>query len=608
VNSDDSLLNQQNSPTLTHSSINSSQAKVQVFLAGMDNATPSSKIRASVGIKCVREVPLDSHCNFCGSKAKIPCARYDQGCRGVVHKKCCDNSGKFKGCCAVCKNVVTDTNDIKRKHSAPRCTDCNTSVYSLDTCVDCNKYLHPKCAIGERCLKCNLTFMEEVRQKMSSPSKTSDSDTNSISDSVDGNSDALDELIGETANASSTAITGEMGMIHTDVNNKKFTFIKPDNPNLASSWLHQDKTSVPLIQGTRVSFTPVPNRRATRAGSTQAADTEVLNIPFHSGSGQSSHTAEIELGANFMNLAVHLPPPELLGAVEPATTEVRMRIARLCQEMIRLSPDLHHQLIVKALVIALERLRVRHAWTWSTTSTMAGTLSSFMARLDVYTCAHPLAVGQMGTWREFMRRLTKQTHLEKPYQGPPASVDDIEMAVNRLKKNGEFGAAFLLIIAWAHAARVANVVSLQRTNFKDQGGTILWDRAKTTATRGPYSTYSVYGRFTMFVQKHLNLHSSPTSSLCTTADVAVMKKALTEVLPNCDLRSLRRGALQTLSNSGRDAEDLLLFSGHTNTKSLLRYLGFGAKFQAAKTRGTAAAAALWNNKSVSSTSTVNPRA
>jgi len=470
--------------------------------------------------------------------------------------------------------------------------------------MDCNEPLHQKCAIEERCLKCNITHMEELREH----AQNSACETDSISDSEDGSSEDLDELIGEVPDIPSSTITGEMGAIHTDVHNKKFTFIKADNPNLAPIWLHQDKTSIPLKQGARVSFTATPDRRSTRAGSMQAVDTVLLEAPFQSGSGRIPHTAEIETGANFMNLPTHLPPPELLGAVEPATTAARMRIARLCQEMIRLSPDLHHQLIVKALVIALERLRVRHAWTWSTISTMAGTLSSFMARLDVYTEARPLAVGQMGTWREFMRRITKQTHLEKPYQGPPASVDDIETAVERLKKKREYGAAFLLVIAWAHAARVANVVSLQRTNFKDQGGTILWDRAKTTATRGPYSTYSVYGRFTKFVQKHLDLHSSPTSSLCTTADVAVMKKALKEVLPNCDLRSLRRGALQTLSNSGRDAEDLLLFSGHTNTKSLLRYLGFGAKFQAAKTRGTAAAAALWNHGSSIPSSTTSLRA
>jgi len=583
-----------------------SQKNVKRPSLGEEKSKTPPRDGTSHGIKCAREIPLDSHCNFCGNKAKTRCARHDKGCRGVVHKSCGDSSGAFKGCCAICKHVVIDLENPKRKHKLPRCNDCNTSVYGLDTCMDCNEPLHQKCAVDERCLKCNIVYMEELRKEHSAL-KSEQPDTDSESDSECCSSEDLDELIGEVE-VPALVLTGEMGMIHTDVNNKKFTFVKPDNPNLAPSWLHQDKTSIPLAQGTRVSFTPVPDRRSNRAGSTHAAEAELLDFSFQSGSGRIPHTAEIEIGANFMNLVTHLPPQELLGAVEPATTEARMRIARLSQEMIRLSPDLHNQLIVKALVMALERLRVRHAWTWSTTSTMAGTLSSFMARLDVYTNARPFAVGQMGTWREFMRRITKQTHLEKPYQGPPASVDDIEIAVERLKKKREFGAAFLLIIAWAHAARVANVVTLQRANFKDQGGTILWDRAKTTATRGPYSTYSVYGRFTNFVNKHLALHPLPNSSLCTTADAAVMKKALKEVLPNCDLRSLRRGALQTLSNSGRDAEDLLLFSGHTNTKSLLRYLGFGAKFQAAKMRGTAAAAALWNNASTRTSSTMSLRA
>ena len=56
-------------------------------------------------------------------------------------------------------------------------------------------------------------------------------------------------------------------------------------------------------------------------------------------------------------------------------------------------------------------------------------------------------------------------------------------------------------------------------------------------------------------------------------------------------RSIRRGALIAMAESGVDEETLLLFSCYTSTTMLHRYLGWGAHMATNRTKGAAAARA-----------------
>ena len=80
-----------------------------------------------------------------------------------------------------------------------------------------------------------------------------------------------------------------------------------------------------------------------------------------------------------------------------------------------------------------------------------------------------------------------------------------------------------------------------------------------------------------------------------TADVPLPKRmpallsAIRAADPELNLRAMRRGALQTMALAGVSAETLMTFSGHTNDKTLKRYLDWGRLFGAAETAGRAAA-------------------
>jgi len=226
-------------------------------------------------------------------------------------------------------------------------------------------------------------------------------------------------------------------------------------------------------------------------------------------------------------------------------------------------------------------------------TTMMGTLSSILHRLDAY-CMKAKPVQLNSSWKDAMRAVSKYRNLEKPKQARPLRKEEVELLVNKLKEPHP-AAAFFLVIAWTHAGRAMNVTTLMRRNFlgKDHES-VRWDKAKTTATRGPYTTSSFYGPFQALVKAHLATASTEDSFLCSTSDVAIVRKALKEMHKDFDMRSLRRGSLQTMAaDKNHTAEQLLVFSGHTTTKSLMRYLGWGEKYQAQVSGSVQVAQCLW---------------
>jgi hypothetical protein len=51
-------------------------------------------------------------------------------------------------------------------------------------------------------------------------------------------------------------------------------------------------------------------------------------------------------------------------------------------------------------------------------------------------------------------------------------------------------------------------------------------------------------------------------------------QALRRVHPKLEQRSMRRGALTSIARCGATEQELMLFSGHTQIRTLRRYLGW----------------------------------
>jgi integrase len=152
----------------------------------------------------------------------------------------------------------------------------------------------------------------------------------------------------------------------------------------------------------------------------------------------------------------------------------------------------------------------------------------------------------------------------------------------------------LLLLNWFHAARVANALDLKLGESlftaSPQGGfqwAITWYRAKTSGKIGPYTTHS------WISEEHHRKWFQIFQGLATGDYLfSTSKKARDDVyeeikglLPKgYDLRSLRRGALCALARAGTPLDTVMVFSGHTTVRMLLRYLRHG---RAAGTRQTA---------------------
>lgn len=305
---------------------------------------------------------------------------------------------------------------------------------------------------------------------------------------------------------------------------------------------------------------------------------------------------ELSRGVHLSHLLLHLPPDSISGAVTKATHQARIRIFQLVQQQIQLRENLHNTTIARAVVESLRSIQQRLRWSAATLATALGHLASILNRLDAYTNAVPYQLGDKGYWKEFVRHVTKEKHVEKVKQALPLEVPVVEKMVKEFIQAGTTSTAFLLIIAWSHAARVGNVVTLEASNFKGNKQQITWTKAKTVASRGPYTTSSHYPpEFLKLITDHLA--SSSTTPLCDMMDIDRLRSRLKDLNPLYDLRSLRRGALQHLAGLGTPVRTLLHFSGHTTEKSLFRYLEWGAKYSKDTQAANAAGKNLWTSTS-----------
>ena len=219
-----------------------------------------------------------------------------------------------------------------------------------------------------------------------------------------------------------------------------------------------------------------------------------------------------------------------------------------------------------------------------------------MSRLDQYASLEPILLNKESTWKDALTKWTKDATAYIPLTAS-AKLHEIQTSFG--KRGLSLGAKVLLLIGWLHAARVASAFRLKVSAMKfDETGQwqILWTDAKTTAKIGPYTTPSAINpEYKELVTQWLaRLSPSTATTLLFPKHLRaeIVKEVRAELRSHdekCTLRALRHGALVALAEAGIDLETVLLFSGHTTVKMLLRYLNRG--MSAGKRNAEAAQAA-----------------
>jgi hypothetical protein len=393
-------------------------------------------------------------------------------------------------------------------------------------------------------------------------------------------------------------MSGRVGQLQVDKKGNNFAWITCSK-HPKQVFAHQkeaEKLKVILTKDAIVSFLPVPSTKKkncyTALSIKAVSDVEAKSFPS---SQSGSPPTEVQTGIHLTRLTFSQPGPEFTSAFDQQTNATKERIFKLVVNTIREHHYLQEEPIAVASYRALIKCQERADWVPSTLQTAMGHFSSVMGSLDMYCQVKSVRLSKFGSWRTGLRSVVKKTNLHEAKQSAPATYEDIKVMAKRLEHTGR--AKLLLIIQWAHAARGKNMLGLRTKNFFSLCQSIKWTEAKTTATRGPYTTHSVYGKFSTFVNKEIDKLSkeAPNQAIFSSKDIKAVKDALKEINPDFDMRSMRRGALQQLARKENklSAETLMVFSGHTSVKSLYRYLNFGEKFGQQQATATKAAAALF---------------
>jgi len=254
-----------------------------------------------------------------------------------------------------------------------------------------------------------------------------------------------------------------------------------------------------------------------------------------------------------------------------------------------------------ALVRALERISKRRAWAPPSLARSFGKLAGAMSGLPFYAKT---------TWR----LTTSQDPIFKAAQASADQLsrsyynrDPVAVGVDTMWEVAQNASqeAQCLTLAWAVGARFGDIQQLQKQDITTTRVDTGWDlsityrRGKTVTRIGPYTAHS-------------HLRQSPAAEALIQRLATLPTKAFPFPPPrrrkfqdkaratlraagdgSLTLRSIRRGALQTLALAGTPIDVLMTFAGHTNQTSTKRYLIWGKLFGTQMRQGRAAAGNLY---------------
>lgn len=150
--------------------------------------------------------------------------------------------------------------------------------------------------------------------------------------------------------------------------------------------------------------------------------------------------------------------------------------------------------------------------------------------------------------------------------------------------------AVVLIVAWATAARIGDAVRLQAEDISLHPARVRFRAGKGVAQRGQaYTVWTTFGQWNKKIKSAIRKPGPIVQECQREAVKKQIRDVLREVVPQAELRSVRRGALQTMAKSGVNLDIIMMFK---RRETLLRYLDWG--WHAAAMKNQKAADNLWS--------------
>lgn len=251
-----------------------------------------------------------------------------------------------------------------------------------------------------------------------------------------------------------------------------------------------------------------------------------------------------------------------------------------------------------SVIRLIEKLQLERGWAHSTKAKHLATIGGALRRLPQYTNCPPLMLNLDPNWTDASKGVKMDVNTTLPQQAVPVTLTDVTTAIAALDPDDKAAIA----IAWLTTARLGDVLQLTKSDVKldAQSITVSFRRGKRARLCGPYTVSSAVATGWAPPIRDLLARKKVGEFLWSFPVLSARLRAQTELIHRCraatgngafESRGLRRGALQTLAKANVPEETLLLFSGHTQMKTLLRYLDFGkhASHRASRTREAAKA-------------------
>jgi hypothetical protein len=368
-------------------------------------------------------------------------------------------------------------------------------------------------------------------------------------------------------------------------------------PNKSSHSLHSGKTPPKAFPAKHVTAPlapkPLPIKQPKRPPATDPKPPDVVPPKTYAQAvtgdfwtGQARPLLTVTAGQIVPTLKQYLSqsthPLAERGIARETRTEHR-RILKLLSEM---PENLYTWPIARAILETMELLRQRHRWTWATTFHKSGMIAAALKRLPQYT-QHRLPQIRLiedEEWRDATKNLTRLSHQNVPSALPAATQAEVSRAIEATQGAVQ---AFL-IVTWLCAARSGDVSKVLTKDVTLSWSGNHWDLAvffrkgKVITKTGPYTINTKAPKeWGETLQNFLNLNKTSHFLFCLPTlkeKTNFLKKAREAIRAQntaLDLRSLRRGAAQTMAAAGVPLTTILLFTKHADMAMLKRYLRFG---------------------------------
>ena len=266
--------------------------------------------------------------------------------------------------------------------------------------------------------------------------------------------------------------------------------------------------------------------------------------------------------------------------------------------------------IARVALDALERGRLKYKWGWITMGSKMGRMEGALNRLPLYTQdrLQPVRIRYHQEWKDAVSHIARLMAQYKATGLPSITEEELQQAI--MTATSEDVKA-ILILSWAFVARVGDM-SQVKTDCLILGSTKAdgsmevsahFERGKVIGKIDPYTVATtITAQWVPFIQKWAQEKKTiflfqMNSAAQRRKFIASVRQHLRTVRDDLDIRSIRRGAAQTMAKNKVPLETIRYFTRHADISMLRRYLKFGQAESEETKKGTAAGAAVWSKSS-----------